>query len=44
MSLVSNSKDMLQNFEDLDSCTLEELQQIIQEKQYQLIQHDNEIK
>jgi hypothetical protein len=44
MALVSESKTMLQDFEDLDSCTLEEIQKIIQDKRYQLIQNVDGIK
>ena len=44
MTLVTDSRDLLRELEDLDCCTLEQLQQVIREKRYQLIDFDNHIR
>ncbi|KAL1593815.1 hypothetical protein SLS60_010547, partial [Paraconiothyrium brasiliense] len=44
MGLVTDSKTLLRDFEDLDCCTLEQIQQSVQQKRYQLVSQDDQIK
>lgn len=43
MGLVANSKALLQDFEDLDCCTIEQIQQNIREKSYILSNQSGEV-
>jgi hypothetical protein len=43
MGLVAENKTLLRDFEDLDCYTIEQIQQTVQQKRYQLINEDNQI-
>ncbi|KAJ4346856.1 uncharacterized protein N0V89_010788 [Didymosphaeria variabile] len=43
MGLVADSKALLRDFEDLDCCTLEQIQQSVQQKRYQLVSQDDQL-
>lgn len=43
MTLVTDSGGLLRDFEDLDCCTLEQLQKAINAKRYQLIERDTQV-
>lgn len=44
MTLVTSSGTLLQDFQDLDCCTADEIKQAVQQKRYKLIEHDDQVK